>query len=327
MYKIIAIGDLIVDTLVKIDDASLECDVDGRKCKLLLDYASKIPVTDSFQTVGGNAANVTFGTSILGLESAVLSTTGDDSNSRLIIDELEKSGIGIENIYKDKKSQTRYSIVLNFKGERTILSYHKKRNYKWPTNFPETEWIYYTSLSDGFEPLQKKLSSFLNNHASIHLAFNPGSFQIKNNLNLVREIIPQCDLLIVNLEEAEIISSTTYKKSKTVSGLINKLLQLGAKEVVITDAANGAWAGNMDEIWHMDAYEVPIVSKTGAGDAFSAGYMAAKIYGHSLAKCLNWGITNSCAVLGHYGVKNGLLKKIEIQKLSDKFSKIKPQQI
>jgi len=327
MYKIIAIGDIVVDTHVKIDDASVECDLNGRECKLCLNYAAKIPVTDSFQTIGGNCANLSFSTTKLGLETAILSTIGDDSNGQAIQENLKQAGIDTQHIYLDKKVKTRYSIILNFKGERTILSYHQKRKYQWPDNFPPTDWIYYTSLSEGFAPVQEKLLKFLSKHPTVRLAFNPGSYQLKSALNLTKDILPYCDLLIVNLQEAEKITGVSIKKSKTVSTLIHKLLSLGTKEVVITDAANGAWAGNPEEIWHMPSYPVDIVSKTGAGDAFSAGYLAAKIYSHDLPNCLTWGIANSCAVLGHFGIQNGLLDKNNINKMIKQFPKIKPKEI
>ena len=327
MYKIIAIGDVILDTHVKIDDASVECGLDGRACKLCLDYATKVPVKDSFQTIGGNAVNLSLATTKLGLKTTILSAVGTDSNGEIILKELQKNKIETQYIFLDKKSKTRYSIVLNFKGERTILSYHQKRNYTWPKDLPETDWIYYTSLSEGFENLQNKLLSFVSKHPSIRLAFNPGSFQLKNNLDAVREAVEHCDLLIVNLEEAEIITGTTYKKTKSVAGLIHKLLTIGAKEVVITDAARGAWAGNQEEVWHMEAYDVPIVSKTGAGDAFSGGYLSAKLYSHGLSTCLTWGIANSCAVLGHFGVEQGLLNQNGLKKMISQFSKVKPTEV
>lgn len=327
MYKIITIGDIILDTHVKIDDASIECDLDGHKCKLCLDYATKVPVTDSFQTVGGNCANLAFSTTKLGLNTAILSTAGDDSNGQTIVETLKKAKVDTQYIFLDKKAKTRYSIILNFKGERTILSYHQKRNYIWPKDFPATDWVYYTSLSEGFDSLQEKLFKYLDKHPSIHLAFNPGSFQLKNSLELSRATVAKSELLIVNLEEAEKLAGVSFKKLKSVESLIRKLLELGAREVVITDAANGAWAGDFDEIWHMESYPVPIVSKTGAGDAFSAGYLSAKIYGHDLPTCLTWGIANSCSVLGHFGVQDGLLDKNGIKKIIEKYSKIKPKEI
>lgn len=327
MYKIIAIGDVILDTHVKIDDASVECDFDGHKCKLCLDYATKIPVTDSFQTVGGNPANLAFSTTKFGLSTAILSTAGADSNGEIIIEALKKYNVETQYVFLDKKAKTRYSIILNFKGERTILSYHQKRKYVWPKDFPTTDWVYFTSLSEGFDSLQEKLFKFLAKHPSVRLAFNPGSFQLKNNLGLARAAMVKSDLLIVNLEEAERLADVDYKKLKSIDSLIHKLLGLGVREVAITDAARGAWAGNNEGVWHLNAFPVPIVSKTGAGDAFSAGYLSAKIYGHNIPTCLTWGIANSCSVLGHFGVQNGLLDKNGLKKMIGKFSNIKPKEV
>lgn len=327
MYKIITIGDIVLDTHLKIDDASVECGLDGKTCKLCLDYAAKVPVTDSFQTLGGNAANVSMGAQKLGLNTAILSTIGADTNGQTAKEELKKLGVDTQCVFEDAKSKTRYSVILNFQGERTILSYHKKRNYIWPKEMPTTDWIYYTSLSEGFDSLQNKLLNFLSKHPSVRLAFNPGSFQLKNDLELTREVLPHCDLLIVNLEEAEILADTTLKKSKNISALIHKLLQTGAKEIVITDAGRGAWAGNMENIYHLEAYPVPIVSKTGAGDAFSAGYLGARLYGHGIPTCLSWGVANSCSVIGNFGVEKGLLSKNGVQKMIEKYKNIKPQTV
>jgi sugar/nucleoside kinase (ribokinase family) len=305
----------------------VECDVDTRACRLCLDYASKIPITGSFQSLGGNAANVACGATKLGMNSAIITAIGADSNGRMVVEELKKSKVDTSLVYRDKQTKTRYSVVLNFRGERTILSYHEKRTYKLPKKMPATEWIYYTSLSDGFENLQNSLFKYIDEHANVKLAFNPGSFQLKSALNEVREILPRVDLLIVNLQEAELIAGTTLKKEKTFSALIHELLSLGAKEVVITDAERGAVAGNADEIWSTESYKVEVVAKTGAGDAFSAAYLAARNYEHDIRLALTWGAAMSAAVISEHGPQKGLVGQKALQKMIDRFPNIKPKKL
>ncbi|MFA5062426.1 MAG: carbohydrate kinase family protein [Patescibacteria group bacterium] len=327
MYNVIAIGDAVLDTHVLIDDASVECNIDGKNCRLCLDYASKIPIADSFQALGGNAANVAVGAAKLGLETAIVSSIGKDGNGKIILDDLKKSGVITDLIYTDEKIKTRYSIVLNFKGERTILSYHQKRQYVWPEAVPKTDWVYYTSLSEGFEPLQEKLINFLNKHESVRLAYNPGSFQLKYSLVSVKEILPQAQILILNLEEAETVLNTTIEKEKSVSALIHKLLLTGAKEVAITDGKNGAWAGDEEDVWYLKSFPVEVISKTGAGDAFSAGYLAARINDHDISTALSWGIANSCSVITSHGSQKTLLDKNGIKKMLTKYSQIKSKTV
>lgn len=324
MHNLIAIGDAVVDTHVQIDDASIECDINRAHCKLCLDYAAKVPVTGSFQSLGGNAANVAAGVKKLGMSSAILSSLGKDSNGNFIRRELKKFGVDTGLLGVDPKIQTRYGIALTYKGERTILSYYAKRKYSWPPKMPACSWIYYSSLSEGFESLQEKLFAHLDRHPTVKLAINPGSFQIKNALQAVREAVGRADLLFVNLEEAEKIAGQTLSQAKSAPALIHSLLQMGAKEVALTDAGRGAWAGDNDEIWHLDAYPVRVATKTGAGDAFSSGYLSARFFGHDIAHALEWGVVNSCAVIAQLGAQNGLLDQKGIKKMIAKFPAIKP---
>lgn len=327
MYHLITIGDAVIDTHVQIDQASLQCDINHKHCQLCFDFASKIPISGSFQCLGGNAANVAVGATRLDLNTAIISSVGNDANGEMVVDELKKYGVNTSFVDLDAKTQTRYSIILNFKGERTILSYHAKRKYVWPRNMPPMDWIYYTSLSKGFEIIQNKLVKFLDAHPTVRLAINPGSYQIKNALETLKEIIKRTDIFIVNLEEAEKIAGITLVKAKTVAAIIHELLLQGAKEAVITDASRGAWAGNEEEIWHLDSYPVAIVAKTGAGDAFSAGYLSARFYGHDTQTALQWGVANSCAVISEHGPHEGLLDQKGVKKMISKYAKITPKLI
>jgi sugar/nucleoside kinase (ribokinase family) len=161
----------------------------------------------------------------------------------------------------------------------------------------------------------------------VRVVFNPGSYQIKNTLDKVLEILPHTDILVVNLEEAERILGTTLTQEKTITSIIHKLLDLGAKEVAITDAARGAYAGNQESIWHMPSLPVEVLAKTGAGDAFSAGYVSARIYNHDIGHALAWGVANSCGVIGQLGAQKGLLNKNGIVKMLEKFPGVKVSEV
>ena len=70
-----------------------------------------------------------------------------------------------------------------------IIFNHKKKIYSWPKDLPGTDWVYYTSLSDGFENIQKNIFVYLKKHPTVKLVYNPGSFQLKNSFNSVLETI------------------------------------------------------------------------------------------------------------------------------------------
>jgi sugar/nucleoside kinase (ribokinase family) len=56
-----------------------------------------------------------------------------------------------------------------------------------------------------------------------------------------------------------------------------------------------------------------VVEKTGAGDAFSAGFLAAIIHGLEIPEAMKWGSINSANVIGKIGAEEGLLTKFELE--------------
>ncbi len=327
MFSLIAIGDPIIDTHIQIDDSCAECRVLENRNHLCFDYGSKIPIVDSFQSLGGNAPNVAVGAVKLGLAAAVVSTVGADMNGEMAVRELKNKGVDTSYVTADSQGKTRYSIVLNYKQERTILSYSDKKKYVWPQEMPATAWVYYTGMSAGFESIQEKLIAYLKKHPTTRLAVNPGSYMLKYALDALKEIVTHTDALIINLEEAQQILGTTLEHEKSITGIIHALIGLGPKEVALTDAGRGAWVGNLDEVWHLESFPVEVVAKTGAGDAFSAAYLAARHYDHDIVHALAWGVANSSGVIQEHGPHAGLLTKPEIKKMIARFATILPKKI
>ena len=326
MFHIIAIGDPLIDTHVQIADDCEKCELHKKKSdKLCFNYGEKIPIVDSFQSLGGNAPNVAVGTVVLGMTSSLISSVGDDAYGHLALEELRQRGVDTKLVSIDKKNKTRYAIVLNYRGERTILSYSEKKNYVWPKEMPGANWIYYTGLSAGFEPMQEKLISFLKKNQNTKLAVNPGSYILKYAVNKIKEIIPLTDVLIVNAEEAARITGKKIKSEKDIEKCIYELLKLGAKEVVLTDGIRGSWAATKKEFWRLKSFPTKVVAKTGAGDAFSSAYIAAKFYGHDIKKALLWGTANSTSVIEQHGPHDGLLDEKGIKKMINRFSDVRPQ--
>lgn len=330
MFNLLAIGDPIIDTHVQIEDNCLECHLASDRKHLCLNYGQKIPITSSFQSLGGNAPNVAVGTAKLGLASAVLSTVGRDAYGKLAVQELKKYGVDTSLITYDTLHQTRYSLVLNYRAERTILSYSEAKNYRWPRMVPPADWVYYTGLSKGFELIQEKLAVYLKKYPTGRLAINPGSYILKYATEKLLEMIARADLLLVNREEAEQLLNFSAAQGKKfehadVESMVQKLLGLGPKEAVLTDGARGAWAGTAQNVWYQAAFPVKIIAKTGAGDAFSSGYIAARFYGHDIPMALTWGTANSAGVVQAPGPHSGLLDQAGIEKMIRAYPPPRPQ--
>ena len=203
-----------------------------------------------------------------------------------------------------EKSGINQSTILSVNGERVVLSHHKDKDYA-NLILPETEWTYITSLSKGSEDFLKQLI----NNASNKLVFNPGSYLLKHNLDLINQILPKTEILFVNKEETQYIISSS---DEHIPNLIKSLHNMGVKFVALTDGHNGAYVSDNTNIFYLPARTVEKKETTGAGDAFAAGFLASFIQYNDISQALKWGVVQSSSVLREIGSVNGLSPMEEI---------------
>src|SRR3989339_815074 len=198
MLDLISIGDATLDTFVKIQDASVMCTLEKEMCMLCLNYADKIPIIRLDQKVAGNACNVAVGGARLDLKTAFYSIIGSDDIGKRITRAMKTEGVSLKYLEIDKGKPSNYSVVLNYKGERTILVYHHPRRYRLPKLEP-SRWLYYTSIGANHEQLESALVKYLKNtHPRPKLGFNPGTHQLRKGLARIRDVLRMTTVVFLN---------------------------------------------------------------------------------------------------------------------------------
>ncbi|PIR75304.1 MAG: hypothetical protein CO030_01980 [Candidatus Magasanikbacteria bacterium CG_4_9_14_0_2_um_filter_42_11] len=324
MFDLITIGDSLVDIFFVIDEGNTGCTLDKNQKKLCFNYAEKMSIEQSTHSVGGNAANVAVGAKKTGLHTAIVTELGDDINGQVVLDALQKAEIDLSLIKIHKNKETRYSVVLNYASERTILSYHAERKYALPT-LPDTKWIYYTSLGKHFDILQKQLVSYLKKNPDVRLAMNPGSYQFSHGLETIQQLLSQVSVLIVNKEEAAKLANKTTRSS--IPSLLKTLLTKGPHTVVITDGTRGSYAAQGKEQYMMPPYPIKAEAKTGAGDAYTSGFLSAIIHGKDVKEAMMWGTANAGGVIQKFGAQEGLLSKKGILSIIETHRTVHPKKL
>lgn len=305
MYNIISIGDSALDTFLELHEASVHCNLERTKCFLCLNYADKIPVEKIHHSFGGNAANFSVGVSRLGVRAAIYTVLGKDENGKQIFNNFEKEKVGTEYTFFDETQSTNCSTVINFQGERTILTYHEKREYQLPDLAPAS-WVYLTSVSHGHEELYRQVVEHVEK-TKAKLIFNPGTTQLRGGIEKLIHVLRNTELLILNKDEADLLLS-----KKSVKDLLETfVLQYGVQKTVITDAENGSYAFDGETHYGVPAQKVTLIERTGAGDAYAAGLVAALILGKNLEQAMEWGAKNAASVVQYIGAQKGLLRVIE----------------
>lgn len=313
-FDLITIGDSTIDTFIKIHDATVEFNINHREGKICVAYGEKIPVDSIAEAVAGNAANVAVASSKLGLKSAIYTNLGDDDHGRRIKEALEKEKVATGYIKINSGKKSNLSVVLTFQGERTIFVYHQDWFYHLPA-LVNCSWLYLTSMAETFtnSNIMDEVCHYVERQKS-KLAFSPGTYQLKADIRRYPKILEKCAVLIVNREEAQKILGIELTENVDVGDLLNKLLFLGPEIAVVTCGEEGSYASDGQKNLKVGIFPTKIIEKTGAGDAYAAGLVAALALGESLGEAMVWGTINASHVIQEVGPQNGLLTREEIKK-------------
>ncbi len=309
--NLLSIGDASIDSFITPIESEIQCKLDTKECLVCFSYGDKIPVKNLDFSIGGNAANNAVGAKRLGLNAGIVITLGDDNIGRQIVSSLEKEGVDQAFVIEQTETNSNYSIVINYGGERTIFTYHAPRSYEFPVALPKVPWVYLTSMGQSFSPFYKHVADWLTKNPDIKLAFNPGSWQLKAGVTGISNILALTHILFVNRQEAEklIGRSGSIKQERELLMGVGKL---GPKMVVVTDGENGAFLFDGTKFFKVGILPVDAYERTGAGDAFGSGFLGALVQGKTLNEALLWGTVNSASVIGYTGPQKGLLKKEEM---------------
>lgn len=319
VYDVISLGDATLDVFVALQEASVLCNLQKDVCQLCLSYADKIPVEKVQRLIGGNAANNAVGSSRLGLKAAFYSIVGNDDTGRKILETIRREKVSCEYVRIDKKQESNYSVVLNFKGERTILVYHIDRAYDMP-KFKPTKWFYLTSMGKNHQGFHDELLARLKK-TDARLGFNPGTHQLKQGLEKLKPLLAATEVLFVNKEEAQRLVGTIADMKE----LLAATKRTGPKIVVITDGEKGSYAHDGISFWKCGITDTPVVERTGAGDAFGTAFITALARNKDIPEALRWGTMNSGSVILKIGPQEGLLTKGQMASWLRKYAKIQAQ--
>lgn len=292
MFDIISIGSATFDVLLKSSKFPIDRTMIGEK----------IEADQLVFSSGGGGTNTAVGFSRLGLKTACVARFGEDLFGQFIREDLKKEKLDQKYLIQRKEETTDYSTILvNSNGSRIILVSRGKTRidesiFPWQA-IEETRYLYIASLEGNIDLLTRIVEKA--REKDIDIVLNPGSREIKEKEKL-KMILPKLKILILNKEEADIF------------GLNREVLKTGLEVFVITNGRQGAKLYSKEKCLFAESFTRPIIDETGAGDAFSSGFVAGIVKGFSLEKSLKLGMAEGASVVGAMGAKTGLLNEEEV---------------
>ncbi|MBI5065544.1 carbohydrate kinase family protein [Candidatus Woesearchaeota archaeon] len=307
MLDIITIGSCTVDVFVEPEQKRFTKHLNHKDIQFCI--GSKYLINNLFFSTGGGGTNTAVSFSRLGLKTGWIGVLAKDHNSHLVEHELKKEKVRI--LGPIKEGNIGYSVILSkLEGDRTILTHKGINDQLLPKDVPKlnTKWLYISSMmGESFNTIKKVVEQAKKKR--IHWAFNPSTYLAKKGLKQLMPIISGCDLLILNKEEAQLLTNT-----KNETNQLLKKLQEHTKIVVVTDGKKGAVSYDGISYHTSKPNNVKILETTGAGDAFASAVLAGIIKGQDLKTALQMGQVQAESVIQFMGAKNKLLTWKELMR-------------
>ena len=271
-----------------------------------LPVGQKLDLDEVVFATGGNVTNAAVTFARQGLHSRYAWCIGTDVASEAILQDLDQEGIDTTHVVQKDAYRASYSVILMLSGgERTILNYKGTklalRDHDLDLSVIESaDWLYLSALGD-MELLEEIISHAAKHNVKVML--NPAGAELKE-ADKLRALLDDVEILAVNKEEAQLI----------VSGEVIDELARHARHycpvVIVSDGPNGAVATDGKTIVKAGMYEdVPVVDRTGGGDAFGSGFLSQYSQGKSLKESIIFASANSTSVVTKIGAKEGILHK------------------
>lgn len=311
-YDFVALGDIVIDAFIRLEDAEELMDHGVRQ--LCVRFGDKVPYADVTEVLAvGNATNAAVAASKIGLSSAFITWLGNDENGKRCLEQVRRQGVADEFVTLEDGKKTNYHYVLMYGAERTILIKHETYNYHLPANFEPPNYLYFSSISESAKEFHHEVAAYVAAHPETKLVFQPGTFQIKLGKDKLKDVYAVTEIFFCNKEEAQTILGT---QESDVKRLMEMIRTLGPKIVVVTDGPNGSNILEPDgSAWHVPMYPdpAPPVSRTGAGDATASTTVSFIELGLPAREALLRGIINAASVVQGVGAQTKLLSREQIE--------------
>jgi 2-dehydro-3-deoxygluconokinase len=119
---------------------------------------------------------------------------------------------------------------------------------------------------------------------------------------LIGPLLRSCDLVLGGVDELR-----AFEDERTAQRLARAFARRGPREVVVKGGSSGAGALDPEGRWH-EVAPAPVrnVDPVGAGDAFDAGYLHARLHGADVREALLDGARSGAAVAATIGDADGV---------------------
>ncbi len=263
MAPVVVVGDLVTDVVARLAERP-------------------VPGSDAAATVtvcgGGSGANTAAWLAAAGADATLVGRVGDDATGRERIAELAAAGVRPRLAMDSQRPTGTVVVLVAADGERTMFPDRGANLALQPADLPADLFAPGSHLHlSGYallhpSPRAAGLHALeLARAAGMTISVDPSSAQPLRRIGAERFLAwtASADLCLPNRDEAQVLTGAGDPAEAAA------ILAGSFRQTVVTLGAGGAVWSDGDQAFRCPAQAGEVVDTTGAGDAFSAGFLTA----------------------------------------------------
>jgi ribokinase len=288
---IVALGDLMLDIVMQTSSPVLQ----SPHC---FAHASISP--------GGSAANFAVWAARLGAEVGLTAKVGDDVVGRSLLCDLEQERV-VSGVVMGKQATGLTLALIDQSGNRTMVA---ARGATSALGADDLDWrlldhadLLHVTAFSFFDDVPRDAALMAMRHVKKRgklLSLDPSSRSYLERLGaeaffaMAREV----DIFFPNLDEGRALTGE-HQPERVMSILLERF-----PVVALKMGEDGAFAGTGNTIVQDSGFGVPVVDRTGAGDAFAAAFVVTWLAHHDLTAALREGNRLAAGVVQVAGARS-----------------------
>lgn len=273
--------------------------------------------------IGGAPANFAYHVSQFGLNGLAVSAVGDDVPGDEIIDVLDRQGLG-HHLERVGFPTGTVEVSLDSAG---VPKYDIKENVAWDNiHFTKelgeiatkAKAVCFGSLAQRNPVSRKTIQKFLSAIPAGNDTLRVFDINLRQDFfseEVVRQSIELCDVLKINDEELNIVKGLLGLPDGSQEELCETLMSLGdIKTLILTCGVDGSKVFSNEGVSVLGTPKVEVADTVGAGDSFTAAFVASILKGKSVREAHRAAVDVSAFVCSRQGAMP-LLPKILTERL------------
>ncbi len=257
---------------------------------------------------GGKGANQAVAAARLGAEVSMVGRVGDDVPGQALLSVLDDEEIDRSAVVVDTRRPTGAAFIsVGSDGENMIIVSPGANAHVVPDDLPGgplgSAGVVLAQLEIPLDTVARAAEL-----SSGTFILNPAPAT-----QIPAELMAQVDILVPNRTEAELLSGAPA--SAGAEEQARAAARIGARAVVVTLGADGAYVWMEGVGHHLPAPEVEAVDPTAAGDAFCGALAAGLSQGLELIEAAEWAVLAGAVTVTRAGAQSALPTRQDLEAL------------